>query len=350
MSSFPGRPPLFSWISYQPARRVSSPERDFRSRGRPFKPIRSAHRHRLGNSSTLFIPDENPHVFRVVPRRPETLEEIQDDRFGRRIPRPKAPKADFSQDPWGDFGKKRIPRLTLSSRACQNAREGKGGWPRKARDGNPGLFPCGARRASRVSRDPCSQTSRNPGVLRRVRPSPGRFAAPLHPRRKSSRILRASRADPAPGDPPPLAPRPLKTRLKAPLGAILPSDGNFPILPPSRRPAAPSWPSRGHPRLPPSGCAARATRAQPSRLPSPPCLPPHTREEGPTEDGGGLYANPAHARHASREGGPSESPLPPLPMPRKPRAHAPAHYAPSRTRGARSKCFAYTRERKRRDI
>ena len=49
------------------------------------------------------------------PRRPETLEEIQDDRFGRRIPRPKAPKADFSQDLWGDFGKKRILCLTPPS-------------------------------------------------------------------------------------------------------------------------------------------------------------------------------------------------------------------------------------------
>lgn len=50
------------------------------------------------------------------PRRPETLEEIQDNRFGRRISRPKAPKADFSQDLRGNFGKKRILCLTLSSR------------------------------------------------------------------------------------------------------------------------------------------------------------------------------------------------------------------------------------------
>ena len=49
------------------------------------------------------------------PRRPETLEEIRGDRFGRRISRPKAPKADFSQDLWGNFGKKRIPRLTPPS-------------------------------------------------------------------------------------------------------------------------------------------------------------------------------------------------------------------------------------------
>ena len=319
MSSFPGRPPLFSWKSYQPARRVSSPERDFRSRGRPFKPIRSAHRHRLGNSSTLFIPDENPHVFRVVPRRSETLEEIQDDRFGRRISRPKAPKADFSQDLRGDFGKKRIPRLTLSSRACQKAREGKGGWPRKARDGNPGLFPCGAGRASRVSRDPCVQTSRNTWVFRRVRPSPGRFAAPLHPRRKSSRILRASRADPAPGDPPPSRPQTPQNAFKGPSGRDPSLGREFPHPPPSRRPAAPSWPSRGHPRLSPSGCAARAARAQPS-LPSPPCLPPHTRGEGPTEDGGGLYANPAHARHASREGGLGVPPSSPSHAPKASRA------------------------------
>ena len=42
---------------------------------------------------------------------------------------------------------------------------------------------------------------------------------------------------------------------------------------------------------------------------------PAPREEGPTEDGGSLYANPAHAGHASREGGPSESPFLPFPCP-----------------------------------
>ena len=147
-----------------------------------------------------------------------------------------------------------------------------------------------------------------------------------------------------------LPPQTLRTRLKAPLGAILPSDGNFPILPPSRRPAAPSWPSRGHPRLPPSGCAARATRAQPSRLPSPPCLPPPRGGKGQRKMEGVHAPTPRMRGTRRARGGPSESPLPPLPMPRKPRAHAPAHYAPSRTRGARSKCFAYTRERKRRNI
>lgn len=170
--------------------------------------------------------------------------------------------------------------------------------------------------------------------------SPGEFLHPLHPRRKSSRVSCGSQT--------PLPLRPLTKRLKAPLGAILHPDGNFPILPSPVAPRPLHGPPDGIRALSPSGCATRVARARPSRLPSPP-MPAVAREEGPTEDGGGIYANPAHARHASREGGAFGVPLPPLPMPRKPRAHAPAHYAPSRTRGARSKCFAYTRERKRRD-
>ena len=62
--------------------------------------------------------------------------------------------------------------------------------------------------------------------------------------------------------------------FKGPSGRDPSIGREFPHPPPSRRPAAPSWPSRGHPRLPPSGCATRVARARPSLLPSPPCLPP----------------------------------------------------------------------------
>lgn len=71
MASFPGCPPLFPWISYQPARRVSSPERDFRPRGRLFRPIRFARRHRPGNSSTLSRRVQRiGHLARALPHMP----------------------------------------------------------------------------------------------------------------------------------------------------------------------------------------------------------------------------------------------------------------------------------------
>ena len=178
------------------------------------------------------------------PRRPETLEEIQDDRFGRRDSPSEGAEGGFLPGSPGGFRQKAhsvLDALLTDMPECARRERGMAeeGPGRESR----AFSMRGEARVARISRSLLPDIMKHSCFLTRPA-SPGEFLHPLHPRRKSSRISCGSRAPSRHA----CACLCLTRRLKAPLGAILRSDGNFPILPPSRRPAAPLCSSWGHPR------------------------------------------------------------------------------------------------------